>query len=257
MTILSTGKRVTEARRIAMWSGPRNISTAMMRSFENRADCTVCDEPLYGAWLAATREPHPMAAEIIEAMETDWRAVAATLSGPVPDDKPVWYQKHMTHHLLPEMMQADWLSRLTHVFLIRDPRRVVASYLEKRETVSPEAIGVPQQQALYDFARNELGQDPPVIDADDFLADPEGQLRALCEHLAIEYSADMLTWPPGPRVSDGVWAPHWYQTVRRSTGFGPPPGDQPQLGQRAASVAERCLPIYRGLFERRLRVGRH
>lgn len=244
---------MTETRRIAMWSGPRNISTAMMRSFENRDDCVVSDEPLYGAWLAATGEPHPMAAEVIEAMETDWRAVAETLSGPVPGAARLWYQKHMTHHLLPGMVRADWLSRLTHVFLIRDPRRVVASYLEKRGTVSPEAIGVPQQQALYDFVRIELGQCPPVIDADEFLAEPEDQLRALCGRLAIEFSFDMLAWPAGPRESDGVWAPHWYQSVWQSTGFAPPPDKKPELTGPSAAVAEACLPDYRQLHAQRLR----
>ena len=228
----------------------------MMRSFENRSDCVVSDEPLYGAWLAATGESHPMAAEIIAAMETDWRAVTATLSGPVPGAARLWYQKHMTHHLLPEMMQADWLSRLTHVFLIRDPRRVVVSYLRKRETVSPEAIGVPQQQALYDFVRQELGQTPPVIDADEFLADPEGQLGALCDRLGIEFSADMLAWPPGPRASDGVWAPHWYQAVWQSTGFAQPNTDRSSLDGDAASVAARCLPAYQRLREKRLRPDR-
>ncbi|MEE4329883.1 MAG: hypothetical protein V2J10_03390 [Wenzhouxiangella sp.] len=242
-----------EPLRIAMWSGPRNISTAMMRSFENRGDCAVSDEPLYGAWLAATGERHPMAAEVIAAMETDWRAVAATLTGPVPESAALWYQKHMTHHLLPEMMRSDWLSRLTHVFLIRDPRRVVASYLRKRETVSPEAIGVPQQQALFDFTRNGLGQDPPVIDADDFLADPESQLRALCDRLSIAFTDAMLAWPPGPRASDGVWAPHWYQTVWQSTGFSPPATDRPTLAGQAAAVAETCLPVYRRFREHRLR----
>jgi hypothetical protein len=240
---------VPEPLRIAMWSGPRNISTAMMRSFENRGDCAVSDEPLYGAWLAATGEPHPMAAEVIAAMDTDWRAVTATLTGPVPDMVRLWYQKHMTHHLLPEMMQADWLSRLTHVFLIRDPRRVVASYLQKRETVSPEAIGVPQQLLLYEFVRQELGQAPPVIDAEEFLADPEGQLKVLCQRLGIAFTPDMLTWPAGPRVSDGVWAPHWYQAVRQSTGFGPPSDARPSLEGHAATVAESCLPDYRRLRE--------
>ncbi|MDZ7789057.1 MAG: hypothetical protein U5L08_00900 [Xanthomonadales bacterium] len=244
---------MSEPTRIAMWSGPRNISTAMMRAFENRPDCTVSDEPLYGAWLEMSGEPHPMREDVIAAMDSDWRSVVETLTGDIPDGKPVWYQKHMTHHILPEMMDADWLSKLTHVFLIRDPRHVVASYLGKRDTVSPEDIGVPQQQAIYDFIVGRLGKQPPIIDSGEFLTDPEGHLRALCERLDIEFRPEMLSWPPGPRDSDGVWAPHWYQKVWESTGFGPPSSGIPELTGRPMNVAAACLPLYQQLYGQRLR----
>jgi len=240
--------------RIAMWSGPRNISTALMRAFENRGDCFVSDEPLYGAWLKATGEPHPMAEEVIAAMEADWRKVVGTLTGPAPGGEPVWYQKHMTHHVLPEMLEPGWLGRLRHAFLIRDPRAVVASYLDKRDTVSAEDIGVPQQWAIYRFVTGELGQDPPVIDSGEFLADPEAHLRALCDRLAIPFTDSMLSWPAGPRQTDGVWAPHWYQRVRESTGFGAPTGEPPALSGRGRDVAACCSATYTRLFERRLRI---
>jgi hypothetical protein len=248
-----SGFETSSPIRIAMWSGPRNISTAMMRAFENRADCVVSDEPLYGAWLSITGEPHPMAADIIAAMDCDWRRVVATLTGPVPDERPIWYQKHMTHHLLPEMIERDWLARLTHVFLIRDPVAVVASYLDRRGTVSAEEIGVPQQARLYDFVRDDLGQDPPVIDSGDFVHDPEGHLRALCGRLGIAFDPTMLAWPPGPRDSDGVWAPHWYERVWESTGFGPPRDEMPELEGAALDVAEACRPAWRRLYDQRLR----
>lgn len=237
-----------------MWSGPRNISTAMMRAFENRTDCHVSDEPLYGAWLDMTGENHPMRDEIIAAMETDWRTVTAMLTGPLPGSRPIWYQKHMTHHLLPEMIQRDWLSKLAHVFLIRDPAAVVASYLNKRDTVSAEDIGVPQQWALYRFVTGELGEDPPVIDSGEFLHAPEAHLRVLCKRLDIEFSDCMLNWPAGPRDTDGPWAPHWYHSVRQSTGFGPPAAQTPDLKGRARDVAACCRPTYARLFERRLQV---
>jgi len=243
---------MAEPLRVAMWSGPRNISTAMMRAFENRPDCFVSDEPLYGAWLKMSGEAHPMRDEVIAAMDTDWRSVVETLTGPTPGGAGLWYQKHMTHHILPEMMDTGWLSKLTHVFLIRDPRHVVASYLGKRDTVSPEDIGVPQQHAIHDFIVGRLGQRPPVIDSGDFLANPEGQLRALCERLGIPFRPEMLSWPAGPRESDGVWAPHWYQKVWQSTGFAAPRGDPPRLEGRAAAVAESCLPLYRQLYGQRI-----
>lgn len=241
------------ALRIAMWSGPRNISTAMMRSFENRPDCVVSDEPLYGAWLKMSGAPHPMRKRVIEAMETDWRKVVDRLAGPIPDNHPLWYQKHMTHHLLPEMMETDWLSQIKHVFLIRAPEQVVASYLKKRDTVSPEDIGLPQQQQIYDFIHGRLGQNPPVIDSSEFLADPEGHLRALCDWLDIDFLPEMLAWPKGPRDSDGVWASHWYQSVWESTGFGPPPNTTPRLQGKAREVADACRPLYEQLHARRLK----
>ncbi|MDT8449581.1 MAG: hypothetical protein RQ847_05340 [Wenzhouxiangellaceae bacterium] len=246
---------MAEPLRIAMWSGPRNISTAMMRAFENRPDCFVSDEPLYGAWLTITGEPHPMAGEIIATMECDWRRVVRGLTGPVPDGMAVWYQKHMTHHLLPGMVERDWLSRLTHAFLIRDPAEVVASYLNMRGTVSAEEIGVPQQLKLYEFVRDELGQDPAVIDSGEFLHDPEAHLRALCGALGIDFSERMLAWPEGPRATDGPWAPHWYRNVRKSTGFGPPRDESPALDGAAREVAEHCREIYQRLWNARLQVG--
>lgn len=236
-----------------MWSGPRNISTAMMRAFENRADCVVEDEPLYGAWLKITGEAHPMADEVIAAMDCDWRSVAETLTGPVPGGAAIWYQKHMTHHLLEEMIEADWLQGLTHVFLIRDPRAVVASYLVKRGTVSPEDIGIPQQARLFDLITELTGQAPPVIDSGAFLSDPEGHLRVLCRALGMPFDPAMLNWPAGPRDSDGEWAPHWYGTVWQSTGFGPAPQQTPELDDEAQAVAEDCQASYQRLFDRRLR----
>lgn len=193
--------------------------------------------------------------EVVAAMETDWRKVTEMLTGPVPGSRSVWYQKHMTHHLLPEMMQRDWLSKLTHVFLIRNPTAVVASYLNKRDTVSAEDIGVPQQWAMYRFVTDQLGQDPPVVDSTEFLRDPEAYLRALCAALEIPFTDSMLSWPSGPRDSDGVWAPHWYASVWKSTGFGPPPASAPALTGRARDVAACCRPVYEKLSEHRLRVG--
>jgi hypothetical protein len=238
---------------LAMWSGPRNISTALMRAWENRPDCTVTDEPLYAAYLAATGLDHPLRDEVIAAGDTDWRRVAAFLTGPVPDGRPVWYQKHMTHHLLPDMA-LDWVHGLTNVLLIRDPVDVVASYLKSRATVVPADIGLLQQAALYDELRHAgSGEAPLVIDADDFLRDPEVYLRALCAHVGIAFDPGMLHWPAGPRDSDGVWAPAWYDAVWRSTGFEPWQARAPQLDAAARAVAEACRPAYERLRAARLR----
>lgn len=239
--------------RVAMWSGPRNISTAMMRSWENRGDCTVSDEPLYAAYLAATGLDHPGRDEVIAAGDTDASRVAAQLSrGQPPQPRPVWYQKHMTHHLLPGQ-DTDWVHALHNIFLIRDPAQVVDSYLKSRPTVAPEDIGLLQQVELFDRVAQRLGTAPPVIDADDFLRAPQAHLEALCRHLGLDFTPRMLHWPAGRRDSDGIWAPYWYDAVWASTGFEPWRPRQPQLQGEALAVAESCRPAYERLRAQRLR----
>jgi len=207
--------------RIAMWSGPRNISTAMMRSFENRPDTAVVDEPFYAAYLAATGLDHPMRAEVLASQSTDWRAVAAAMAGPAPDGAPVFYQKHMTHHMLPGF-GLEWTTDCRNAFLIRDPVAVLASYAEKRDQPTLGDIGVERQRELFEREADRLGRAPPVVDTADVLANPRGTLSALCEALGIAFDEAMLAWPAGKRTSDGVWAPAWYDAVERSTGFAPP-----------------------------------
>ena len=238
--------------RIAMWSGPRNISTAMMRAWENRGDCAVSDEPLYAAYLAATGLDHPGRDEVIAAGDTDWRRVARALTGAIPGDRPLWYQKHMSHHLLPGMTH-DWIHGLRNVFLIRDPAEVVSSYLKSRATVTPEDIGLLQQGQLFDEIVARGGTAPPVIDAGDFLRAPEAHLRSLCKWLGIEFNERMLHWPAGPRDSDGIWAPHWYDAVWKSTGFEPWQARDVHLDGETARVAEACRPVYERLHSQRIR----
>ena len=206
--------------RIAMWSGPRNISTAMMRSFGNRPDTSVSDEPFYAAYLAATGHRHPLRDEILASQPQDWRRVAAAMTGPVPDGRPVWYQKHMTHHMV-EGFGLDWIDHVSNVFLLRSPEAVLASYVEKRQSVTLEEIGLPRQVELFERVADRLGEAPPVIDAQDVLADPSGTLSRLCARCRIVFDPAMLAWPAGRRASDGVWAPAWYDKVEASTGFGP------------------------------------
>jgi Sulfotransferase domain len=240
-----------EPVRVAMWSGPRNISTAMMRAWENREDCAVSDEPLYAAYLAATGLDHPGREEVTAAGETDWRRVVADLLGPAPHGAAVWYQKHMSHHLLPGMA-TDWVFGLCNVFLIRDPAEVVASYIKSRSTVTPEDIGLPQQLQLFESLRERTGETPLVIDASDFLRAPETHLRALCARLGIAFTPRMLSWPAGPRDSDGVWAPYWYQAVWASTSFEPWRARDVALAGDAAAVAHICRPLYERLHEFRI-----
>lgn len=239
---------MTASIRIAAWSGPRNISTAMMRAWENRGDCAVADEPLYAHYLAVTGLDHPGRDEVIAAGDTDWRRVADALErGPVPGGQPLWYQKHMTHHLLPGM-STGWVHALANVFLIRDPALVVASYVKSRASVVADDIGLLQQARLFDEVAQRLGQAPPVIDAERFLRAPAAHLRRLCADLGVPFTDRMLSWPPGPRVSDGVWAPHWYDAVWRSTGFEPWRPREVHLEGEAARAADACRPAYEALL---------
>ncbi len=204
--------------RIAMWSGPRNLSTALMRAWENREDTAVWDEPFYAFYLSATGAEHPGAADVIAAGESDWRRVVDRLTGDVPGGRAVFFQKHMTHHLLPEI-DRGWMDEVENCFLIRDPREVIASYADVRDEVTAEDVGIVQQAEIFDFVTARRGRPPTVIDARDLLDDPGGLLRALCKRLDVEFTERMLAWPPGPRPSDGVWGRHWYRSVYRSTGF--------------------------------------
>ena len=239
--------------RICMWSGPRNISTAMMRSFENRSDCAVSDEPFYAAYLAETGLDHPMRDEVLASQPTDWRAVATHLAGPAPGGAKVWYQKHMTHHML-DGFGLDWADGAVNAFLIRDPARVLASYVVKRGEVTLADIGVERQRELFEREADRLGAPPPVVEGRDVLADPAATLGRLCAALGVAFDPAMLAWPAGPRDSDGVWAPAWYDAVERSTGFGPPPDETapPALTDDLRRIAEAARPHYERLVAFRL-----
>ena len=240
--------------RIAMWSGPRNISTAMMRSFENRSDTVVVDEPFYAAFLAETGADHPMRDEVLASQPTRWRDVANALSGPTPTGAAVWYQKHMTHHMLPDF-GLDWANGCRNAFLIRAPEAVLASYTLKRENVTLADIGVERQRELFERECDRIGAAPPVIDSADVLADPRAILGKLCAAIGIEFSDRMLNWPAGKRESDGVWAPVWYEAVERSTEFGPPraPAEMKNVGDNLRRIADAARPHYERLAAFRLR----
>jgi hypothetical protein len=240
--------------RIAMWSGPRNISTAMMRAFENRPDAAVIDEPFYAAWLAATGADHPMREAILAAQPQDWREVARGLLGPVPGGRAIHYQKHMAQHMIPAI-GLDWMAGCRHAFLIRPPEEVLASYVQRRAEVTLEDVGFVRQAELFDAQAQRLGAAPPVIEARDVLTDPAGMLAALCRALGIPFLETMLAWPAGRRDSDGVWAPAWYDAVERSTGFAAPRPPTPleALDPALRAIALAARPHYERLSAHRLR----
>jgi Sulfotransferase domain len=237
--------------RIAMWSGPRNLSTAMMYSFAARGDCAVWDEPFYAAYLKATGINHPMRDAIIAAHQADPDSVAAACIGAIPQEQSLFYQKHMTLHMIPGF-DRGFMRSLTNVFLIRHPARVVASYAKKREGPTLADIGFVQQAELFAETAQWMGRAPIVIDSADIRADPETMLRKLCDALEIRFMPEMLRWPAGGHPSDGVWAPHWYGAVHRSTGFDAAEGELPDLPDTYRAIADAALPYYERLAKYRL-----
>lgn len=237
--------------RIAMWSGPRNISTAMMRAWGNRTDTYVCDEPFYAHYLQSTGVDHPGAAEIIEHEETDWRKVVQILVGEIPESKSIFYQKHMTHHLL-EHMERRWLDQVQNCFLIREPHEMLTSLIKNLPKPRLVDTGLAQQVEIFEYIKQCVGKIPPVLDARDVLRQPERMLGLLCDQLGVDFDKAMLCWPPGPRETDGRWAKHWYQAVEQSTGFGPYTLKSDKLPRALESLHEQCRAYYDILYAHRL-----
>jgi len=237
---------MADVARIAMWSGPRTLSTALMRSFENRPDAVVVDEPLYAFYLDRTGLDHPGRDAVIASQPTDWRVVLAGLAtAPLPGGAVIGYAKHMTHHLLPEVDRAA-LASFRHAHLIRDPRELLASYARVRAEPTLADLGLRQQAEIFETFGG------PVVDSRDLLTDPEGTLRTLCQALGVPFDPAMLAWPAGPRDSDGVWAPYWYDSVWSSTGFAPYRPPSAGLPARLEPLAERCMPYFERLHRDRI-----
>lgn len=237
--------------RICLWSGPRNISTAMMRSFENRADCEVWDEPFYGYYLDRTGLDHPGREAVLELWPTDPKKIAAQCAGSAPGGSPLFFQKHMCQHMLDEV-PLTWTARCRHMFLIRDPAEVAASFNATMGDVRPEDLGSLRQHALYEVIAVNTGRHWPVIEGVDVLNDPEGMMKALCGALDIPFDPAMLSWPEGRRSSDGPWAPHWYSRVEASTGFERPAPSRHARPANLDAVVQACQPAYLALKERKL-----
>ncbi len=243
---------MSETTFIAMWSGPRNISTAMMRSWENRADTEVWDEPLYAYYLSRTGIAHPGREEIIAAGQTQWQRVIERCTQPPAGGASVFFQKHMAHHLLEEV-DRDWLRKVHNCFLIRDPREVVNSYARVREHPRLADLGFVEQRRIFDAVCADSSHTPLVIDARDVLEHPRAIMSQLCDALGLEFSSSMLSWPAGPRSSDGAWARYWYASVEASTKFTTYRAKKIDLPRHLQCLADTGMEHYRVLYEQRIK----
>ena len=225
----------------------------MMRAWGNRADTFVVDEPFYAYYLERTGKNHPGAKEIIAHGKTDWRKVVEQCGRGLsaPTGKRVFFQKQMTHHLLAEV-DRKWIIDLTNCFLIRDPREMILSYIKKNPEPALEDLGFVQQCEIFDFVRQNTGTIPPVIDARDVLQNPERLLQLLCDAIGVDFDPAMLSWPPGLRETDGIWARYWYDDVARSTSFQAYKPREGNLPDSLREIYERCRDCYEQLYQHRL-----
>lgn len=236
-----------------MWSGPRNLSTAMMRSFENRPDCAVWDEPFFAPFLMATGGKNPMWEETLIAHETDPNIVAKQCLEPPSSGEPIYFQKQMPNHVV-EGFPREWMRQCRHFFLLRDPAAVIASYAKGRAKFTIQDIGFLEQVDLYDEICAWADERPAIVLSNDILSNPEAYLRAICKSVDIPFDKAMLSWPAGPRDSDGVWAPHWYESVMSSTGFGPPRTENLIVPDAYADMLEQCRPAYERLLQLKISI---
>jgi len=236
---------------IAMWSGPRNVSTALMRSFENRSDCFVSDEPFYSYFLYKTGLKHPLSDKIIKSGLIDYNKIIKYITGHTPFSKNIWYQKHMAHHIL-EGVNMDWIKNMANCLLIRHPSDVILSYSKKNEIDNIQQLGYLQQIKIYKMLTEETGVSPIIIDAQDLLKEPRKMLIEICKNLKIKFNDKMLSWPPGGRKTDGIWGKHWYKQVEVSTGFKPYLKTDRTIPLRYQNLNNECMKYYDFLFQNRI-----
>ena len=236
---------------IAMWSGPRNISTALMRSFENRSNCFVSDEPFYSYFLHKTRLKHPLRDEIIKSGLIDYNEIIKYITGPIPSSKKLWYQKHMAHHILPGL-DMNWIKNMRNCLLIRHPSEVILSYSKKNEINSIQQLGYSQQIGIYKMLSEEIGNPPIIIDAQDLLQEPKKMLINICENLRIKFDEKMLSWPLGSRETDGIWGEYWYKQVEDSVGFKPYIKTDRIIPSKYQIIYDKCMRHYDFLYQNRI-----
>jgi hypothetical protein len=222
-----------------------------MRSFENRNDTFVSDEPFYAHFLKQTGVDHPMRDEVIKSGNPNWTTVSDYLTNTIPDGKSVWYQKHMAQHNLPGV-DLGWAEKVFNCFLIRDPKEVILSYTKKYAISSVYQLGLPQQFDLFTQLREKGEVAPIILDSTDILTNPESMLKKLCRTLGIPFTNKMLKWPKGRRKSDGVWGKHWYNAVEQSTSFQAYQKKCEKIPIEYTAIYEESIEFYLQLYNQRI-----
>ena len=223
-----------------MWSGPRNISTALLRSFSNRDDTIVYDEPFYSYYLKETNLNHPMRDEILEYYPTSENEIIKSI---LRDEKKIFYQKHMTHHIL-KKTNISWLNKGTNCFLIRHPSKVINSYIKKNKLIDLNDIGIQQQYNLYKYVKKNISEKIIIINADELLKNPKTYLKKFCKIINIEFSEKMLSWQKGDIKDFGIWYKHWYSNIINSSGFNLPKIIDHKVSDQYKSIYNKSLEIY-------------
>lgn len=240
-----------QSLRLAVWSGPRNISTALMRSWGSRPDTIVMDEPFYAHYLLKVDTDHPGRDEVIAQHETNVQKVISALLAPLPEGKSIFYQKHMNKHSLPGM-DMSWTQQVTNCFLIREPKEMITSFMKVVPNLSLEEFGLLEQVELFKQLHQTTGQYPIVVDSKEILMNPRKVLSRWCEALGIPFMEEMLSWEPGIRDTDGIWAKYWYSNVAKSTGFAPYQPKNEEVPSQWLDLLKQCEELYDMLYPYRI-----
>jgi len=235
-----------------MWSGPRNISTAMMRSWGSRSDTFVIDEPYYAHYLSQNELDHPGRDEVIQEGELDSEKVSRRLVNDTKDSCSIYYQKHITHHLL-DSIDREWMKSVVNCFLIRDPKDMIISYSKVHPDLNMHLLGLEEQNEIFEYVKNVAGEVPPVIDAKDVLMNPRDILGKFCDKIGVIFSEEMLSWSRGPRDTDGNWGKYWYKNVVNSTGFNEYKPKMEEVPDRYLDLYEGCYKLYKNLHDLRIK----
>ena len=232
--------------RIACWSGPRNISTALMRSWSSRNDSFVSDEPFYAYYLRKLQLKHPMYKEIIGYYPNTYDDVVTSLTSEIPNDKEHWYQKHMAHHLI-DLDNIHWIKKFENCILIRHPKDVIRSYIKKNRLIHVDELGYPQQYKIMKYL-DSIGKKFIVIDSNILLSNPEKILSQWCSSINLEFDISMLKWQKGNHSQDGIWWKHWYDNVITTTHFQKFSANQDELDKKYQSIYDEALDYYNKLY---------
>ena len=228
--------------KIACWSGPRNISTALMRSWSSRSDTKVIDEPFYAYYLKETGLKHPLADKIIQSYPASFNEILENISSKALDQKPIFYQKHMAHHLV-NIKNFNFVDRFENCILIRNPKRVIASYTLKNNLINAKELGYHQQNEIISYLIQQKRK-VIVIDAQSLLQDPKKILKKWCDKINLSFDVKMLKWKKGIYSTDGLWANYWYNSVANTTSFDKKISQNPIIDKKYIEIYDECMFLY-------------